>query len=38
VIYQTQGATCWWPHVKGLKLAVNSIYNHWRFDDVWLDR
>ncbi|MGE0418718.1 MAG: ABC transporter substrate-binding protein [Acetobacteraceae bacterium] len=38
VIYQSQGATCWWPHVKGLKLAVNSIYNHWRFDDVWLDR
>lgn len=38
VIYQSQGATCWWPHVKGLKLAVNSIYNHWRFDDVWLER
>ena len=38
VVYQSQGATCWWPHVKGLKLAVNSIYNHWRFDDVWLER
>ena len=25
-------------HFKGLKLAVNSIYNHWRFEDVWLDR
>ena len=37
-VYQSQGATCWWPHVKGLKLAVNSIYNHWRFDDVWLER
>jgi peptide/nickel transport system substrate-binding protein len=38
VIYQSQGGTCWWPHVKGLKLAVNSIYNHWRFEDAWLER
>ena len=38
VVYQSQGGTCWWPHVKGLKLAVNSIYNHWRFEDVWLER
>jgi peptide/nickel transport system substrate-binding protein len=38
VVYQSQGGTCWWPYVKGLKLAVNSIYNHWRFEDVWLDR
>jgi peptide/nickel transport system substrate-binding protein len=38
VVYQLQAGTCWWPYVKGLKLAVNSIYNHWRFEDVWLDR
>ena len=38
VVYQGQGGTCWWPSVKGLHLAVNSIYNHWRFDDVWLER
>ncbi len=38
VIYHEKGGTCWWPQVKGLKLAVNSIYNHWRFDDVWQDR
>ncbi len=38
VVFQSQGGTCWWPQVKGLKLAVNSIYNHWRFEDVWLDR
>ncbi len=38
VVFQQVGGTCWWPHVKGLKLAVNSIYNHWRFEDVWLDR
>ncbi len=31
-------ATCWYPAVKGIKIAVNTIYNHWRFEDVWLDR
>ncbi|MBV8393626.1 MAG: ABC transporter substrate-binding protein [Alphaproteobacteria bacterium] len=30
--------TCWDPHVKGVKLQVNSIYNGWRFEDIWLDR
>jgi peptide/nickel transport system substrate-binding protein len=30
--------TCWQPHVKGLVLQQNSIYNNWRFEDVWLDK
>jgi peptide/nickel transport system substrate-binding protein len=30
--------TCWDPKVKGVLLQVNSIYNGWRFEDVWLDR
>ncbi len=30
--------TCWTPQVKGLVLQHNSIYNGWRFEDVWLDR
>jgi peptide/nickel transport system substrate-binding protein len=30
--------TCWTPQVKGVLLQVNSIYNGWRFEDVWLDR
>ncbi len=30
--------TCWDPKVKGVVLQVNSIYNGWRFEDVWLDR
>jgi peptide/nickel transport system substrate-binding protein len=38
VIAHDWGATCWQPSVKGLNLAVNTIYNHWRFEDVWLDR
>jgi peptide/nickel transport system substrate-binding protein len=31
-------ATCWSPAVNGLKLQVNSIYNGWRMEDVWLNR
>jgi peptide/nickel transport system substrate-binding protein len=30
--------TCWDPKVKGVNLQVNSIYNGWRFEDVWLDK
>jgi peptide/nickel transport system substrate-binding protein len=38
VIVHDWGGTCWQPYVKGVNLAVNSIYNHWRFEDVWLDK
>ena len=36
VIFHTRGATCWHPRVKGLTTMVNSMYNGWRLDDVWL--
>ena len=26
------------PYVKGYTPMVNSIYNGWRMEDVWLDR
>ena len=38
VIVHDWGGTCWQSYVKGVNLAVNSIYNHWRFEDVWLDK
>jgi peptide/nickel transport system substrate-binding protein len=38
IIFHTINATCWQPPVKGLTTMVNSIYNGWRFEDVWLDR
>ena len=38
VIYYNDAATCWQPYVKGLTIMVNSIYNGWRMEDVWLDR
>ena len=31
-------ATCWNPRVKGLTLMVNSLFNGWRMEDVWLDQ
>jgi peptide/nickel transport system substrate-binding protein len=37
IMYDRQ-ATCWQPHVKGFVLHHNSIYNNWRFEDVWLDK
>jgi peptide/nickel transport system substrate-binding protein len=38
VIFYPRGATCRQPWVKGLTIMVNSIYNGWRFEDVWLDK
>jgi peptide/nickel transport system substrate-binding protein len=38
IFYHMRSGTCWRPEVKGLNLMVNSQYNGWRFEDVWLDR
>ncbi len=38
LIQHDWGATCRRPEVKGVNIAINTIYNHWRFEDVWLDR
>jgi peptide/nickel transport system substrate-binding protein len=38
IIFYTRAATCWRPRVKGLNLVVNSVFNGFRFEDVWLDR
>ena len=38
IIFYTRGGTCWQPQVKGLTIMVNSIYNGWRMEDVWLDK
>jgi peptide/nickel transport system substrate-binding protein len=37
IIYYNRGGICWRPQVKGLTTMVNSIYNGWRMEDVWLD-
>ena len=38
VIFYPRGATCQQPQVRGLTIMVNSIYNGWRMEDVWLDK
>jgi peptide/nickel transport system substrate-binding protein len=38
LVYFNKGATCWQPKVKNLTVMVNSIYNGWRMEDIWLDR
>jgi peptide/nickel transport system substrate-binding protein len=38
MLYYMSGGTCWRPEVKNITIMVNSIYNGWRMEDVWLDR
>ena len=38
IIFYQRGGTCTQPYVKGLVTMVNSIYNGYRMEDVWLDR
>jgi peptide/nickel transport system substrate-binding protein len=38
IIYYPRGGTCTQPYVKGLVTMVNSIYNGYRMEDVWLDK
>jgi peptide/nickel transport system substrate-binding protein len=38
VIFQSAGATCLHPQVRGISMARNSQYNHWRLEDAWLER
>ena len=37
IIFYPRQATCRHPQVKGMTMMVNSIYNGWRFEDLWLD-
>src|SRR5712675_1373600 len=37
VIFYPRQATCQHPQVKGMTMMVNSIYNGFRFEDLWLD-
>src|SRR6266550_3895212 len=38
MIYHNRAATCRYPQVKGITVMVNSIYNGWRMEDVWLEK
>ena len=36
-IFYASAASCWQPAVKGLTLMVNSVFNSFRYEDIWLD-
>jgi peptide/nickel transport system substrate-binding protein len=38
ILYHNRFATCWQPELKGLTIMVNSLFNGWRMEDVWLDK
>jgi peptide/nickel transport system substrate-binding protein len=38
IIFYNRNGTCWQPHVKGLTIMVDSLFNGNRMEDVWLDR
>jgi peptide/nickel transport system substrate-binding protein len=38
ILWHNRTGTCWHPYVKGYTPMVNSVYNGWRFEDVWLDK
>jgi peptide/nickel transport system substrate-binding protein len=38
IIFHTRAATCRQPYVHGFTPMVNSSYNGYRFEDLWLDR
>ena len=38
IILNQMAAGCWQPYVRNYTIQTNSIYNGWRFEDIWLDR
>jgi peptide/nickel transport system substrate-binding protein len=38
IIFYGRFGTCRQPQVKGLTVMVNSLFNGWRMEDVWLDK
>jgi len=38
ILYHNQSYTCKQSYVKGYVAHVNSLYNGWRMEDVWMDK
>ena len=38
VLFNSKSGTCWQPYVKNYVPMINSEYNGYRMEDVWLDR
>jgi peptide/nickel transport system substrate-binding protein len=37
IVYRYDLGTCRYPRVRGITTMVNSIFNGWRLDEVWMD-
>jgi peptide/nickel transport system substrate-binding protein len=38
ILFHNRFATCMQPQLKGLTIMVNSLFNGWRMEDVWLQK
>src|SRR6476620_454673 len=38
IIFHGRQGSCWQPYVKGVTIMVNSSYNGYRYEDLWLDK
>src|SRR5207245_10055714 len=38
ILFHNRFATCRQPQLKGLTIMVNSLFNGWRMEDVWLEK
>jgi peptide/nickel transport system substrate-binding protein len=38
IIFHSRQGTCWQPYVKGVTIMVNSSFNGYRYEDVWLNK
>jgi peptide/nickel transport system substrate-binding protein len=38
IVMWNRASTCMQPYVKGFVANVNSVYNGFRFEDIWLDK
>src|SRR6202171_180345 len=38
IIFHGRTGSCWQPYVKGVTIMVNSSYNGFRYEDVWMDK
>jgi peptide/nickel transport system substrate-binding protein len=38
IIFHPRAVHCWYPDVKDFTVMINSNYNGWRMEDLWLDR
>ncbi len=38
IIFHSRMGTCWQPYVHGVTIMVNSSYNGYRYEDLWMDK